>query len=207
MTTFSGLIKACEACGVEFRTPPSQAHVRACSVSCGYKIRKVANKKGRIALTCKHCGKEFFERECHAERRVYCSHECRYTSDEIRRSMSNRISGEKNPGWRGGVSVKSVSGSGIEYRRAQKHIENERLTRRNRAKAGATPAWASISKMRDIYRQAKQISKTTGLQHHVDHIVPLTSNIVCGLHNEFNLRVIPAIDNLKKHNRYWPDMP
>ena len=40
----------------------------------------------------------------------------------------------------------------------------------------------------------------------VDHIVPLNHPYVSGLHNEFNLRVITALENAKKSNKYWPDM-
>jgi hypothetical protein len=48
---------------------------------------------------------------------------------------------------------------------------------------------------------------TTGLQHDVDHVVPLVSGLVCGLHNEANLSVIPASLNRSKGNRFWPGMP
>jgi hypothetical protein len=49
--------------------------------------------------------------------------------------------------------------------------------------------------------------KTTGIAYQVDHIIPLQSKYVCGLHNEFNLRVITAKENNIKGNRFWPDMP
>lgn len=41
---------------------------------------------------------------------------------------------------------------------------------------------------------------------HVDHIVPLQSNWVCGLHCEANLRVIPGAENESKRNFWWPQM-
>lgn len=46
----------------------------------------------------------------------------------------------------------------------------------------------------------------TGIQHQVDHIVPLRHPLVCGLHCEANLQVIPALDNQRKSNRIWPNM-
>lgn len=41
----------------------------------------------------------------------------------------------------------------------------------------------------------------TGVKWHVDHIEPLHGSTVSGLHNAFNLAVIPAALNLKKANK------
>lgn len=71
----------------------------------------------------------------------------------------------------------------------------------------ATAAWADPEKIHAFYEQARQLSESTGIPHHVDHIVPLKSQRVCGLHCEANLRVVTGSENLSKHNRLWPDMP
>ena len=74
-------------------------------------------------------------------------------------------------------------------------------------KCNAVPIWANKQRMDDMYVLANLATKLTGVKHHVDHLVPLKSNVVCGLHNEFNLRVIPGSENSRKGNRHWPDMP
>ena len=62
----------------------------------------------------------------------------------------------------------------------------------------AMPKWANEGAIKAIYLEAENISKETGILHHVDHIIPLLNDKVCGLHVENNLRIIPAIENLKK---------
>lgn len=66
----------------------------------------------------------------------------------------------------------------------------------------ALPLWADRGEIRKIYRQAIEKSLNTGIKYHVDHIIPLVHPMVCGLHVPQNLQVIPAIENLKKQNRF-----
>ncbi len=80
------------------------------------------------------------------------------------------------------------------------------VTRRAASKL-ATPQWANRFFMSEAYRLAKLRTKVMGYRWTVDHIVPIQSPLVCGLHVENNLRVIPDIDNKRKGNRHWPDMP
>jgi hypothetical protein len=68
----------------------------------------------------------------------------------------------------------------------------------------ATPKWLTASHklhMECKYSLAVMFSKYTKEQHHVDHIVPLNGKTVCGLHVPWNLRVIPATENLRKSNK------
>lgn len=206
MAKFKGLIKQCEVCKTEFKVPQSQARVRTCSPECGYQIRTSANKRERVEMKCAHCGGLFTERICHASRRKFCSQACAMAAPETVVRKSAAASSEKNPNWNGGTSITSTSSSGKIYRRQPLHVEIEKAVRRVRAIGRRTPAWASLKKVKAIYKLAQEISTKTGIQHHVDHQVPLTSKWVSGLHNEFNLKIISQADNLRKHNRTWPDM-
>lgn len=72
---------------------------------------------------------------------------------------------------------------------------------RQAAKLRAVPAWADLKAIEGIYKEAVR------KKMHVDHIVPLRSKIVCGLHVHSNLQLLPASENSAKGNYYWPDMP
>lgn len=65
----------------------------------------------------------------------------------------------------------------------------------------ATPTWVSLREIEAFYHEAQRISQETGTPHHVDHIVPLQGYSVSGLHVPWNLRVIPAIENICKGNQ------
>jgi len=82
------------------------------------------------------------------------------------------------------------------------------LTAKRKAqKLQATPGWANDFFIAEIYDLAQRRTKATGFKWHVDHAIPLQSKLVCGLHVEHNLAVIPAAINCSKSNRYLPDLP
>jgi hypothetical protein len=77
--------------------------------------------------------------------------------------------------------------------------------KRNLAKKHRLPAWLTDSNKKQIkimYMLASSLTKTTGMSWHVDHIIPLQGENVSGLHIPENLQVIPAIENIKKRNKF-----
>ena len=81
-----------------------------------------------------------------------------------------------------------------------KHVYIQRVAKRKAAQLLATPLWASTEIINAIYKKAKQMTVDTGVQHHVDHIIPLKSKVVCGLHVESNLQILTAKQNRSKSN-------
>ena len=66
--------------------------------------------------------------------------------------------------------------------------------KRKATKLQATPAWADLKKIEEIYLNCPP-------GYHVDHIFPLKSDKMCGLHVENNLQYLPAKENISKGNR------
>lgn len=98
-----------------------------------------------------------------------------------------------------------------EYARKMKAANPEhyraKVNMRRRRLRDSTPPWADKKAMERVYRAAVEMTLRTGVKHEVDHIVPITSATVCGLHWEGNLQILPEIENKRKNNTTWPDMP
>ena len=67
--------------------------------------------------------------------------------------------------------------------------------RRNSSIKRATPPWANLEAIKEIYKKAKELKMS------VDHIWPLRNSKFCGLHVETNLRIISIEENSKKKNK------
>ena len=228
--------KICMVCSTPFTLVGTQMHDRVtCSLACSYKMRGDAKKKW-VMKACMTCASFFQIKLFESETARYCSKACKYARNTAYTTRDCSVCGktftsppsqmhvktcstkcgyslfvgELRWNWKGGITGPNdliVSATGKKYRRLSNAYANEKYARRKRMIDSATPAWADRIKVMEIYYAAQAITKLTGILHHVDHIVPLQSKIVCGLHCEANLQVLPAIDNIKKHNRTWPDIP
>lgn len=65
---------------------------------------------------------------------------------------------------------------------------------RRAAKLNATPKWADMDKIKEIYLNCPE-------GYEVDHIYPLQSDLVCGLHIPINLQYLTMSENRSKGNK------
>ena len=91
------------------------------------------------------------------------------------------------------------------WREANKPIIAFHAANRRAILAQRTPPWLTdddIAGIRQYYWYADLLTVSTGVAHHVDHIVPLNGETVSGLHVPWNMQVLPAIENIKKGNKH-----
>lgn len=69
----------------------------------------------------------------------------------------------------------------------------------------ATPEWLTEKQkeaIASLYWLCRDLECVSGQKYHVDHIVPINGENVCGLHVPWNLQVLPADLNIQKSNGY-----
>lgn len=119
---------------------------------------------------------------CHAESASRTKKKKYWSDEEHRKSLINRVVLNK-------AARRLVD---PEYRQT---VQNAAVTRRV-AKLKRIPSWADMTKIREIYKNAKELGMT------VDHIIPLRGQLVSGLHVENNLQLLPSKLNSSKGNKY-----
>jgi hypothetical protein len=117
---------------------------------------------------------------------------------------------ETNAVWRAANPEKAKANqerATAKWRAANPHKVTAKQARRTAAQIQATPLWANQTAIAQYYLIANYLSAELHSPFQVDHVVPLQSRQVCGLHVETNLSLLPAAWNAKKGNRTWPGKP
>ena len=137
------------------------------------------------------------------QQRYYGEHRDRIISracvhQQINRERTNEISREyrKNNNEQRKRTTKK-------WRDKNKELTCFLANKRRAQKLSATPLWypQEEERIKQLYQQCARITESTGIVYHVDHIIPLQSNIVCGLHCLSNLRIITQSENNQKCNK------
>lgn len=179
---------------------------------------KAKDRSSGIRKECKSCSREIYK----TDKRYKISPEKRSEYNERYMAKHPDYAEKARAAVRASKKKAIESGKGgsysqsanSEYRRNRyKRSESLRLKDKVKAneyrarKENALPSWADREAISKIYLEAKLLSEEAGQKFHVDHVVPLKSDFVCGLHVPANLKIVGATENLSKGNRWWPDMP
>jgi len=68
----------------------------------------------------------------------------------------------------------------------------------------SAPTWVSRAHLKRLHEYARFLTLVTGVEHVLDHIVPLNHPDVCGLTVPWNLRVITRAQNASKSGKWNP---
>ena len=93
------------------------------------------------------------------------------------------------------------------YRKANPEKVNFLTAKRRAAKLQRIPKWLTKSdwiEIRWAYTEARRLTKLTGIQHEVDHIIPLQGKKVSGLHCPQNLQILTSQANKEKSDSFTP---
>jgi len=91
------------------------------------------------------------------------------------------------------------------YKAANPDLYKVLVNYRRRRLKDASPPWLTKEdkhRIRMIYATALSLTKDTGIRYEVDHVIPIVSDLVCGLHVPWNLKVITKTENLSKSNDF-----
>lgn len=154
---------------------------------------------------------------CNTRSKDGYAYSCKKCAYEKERSNPNRAAVKK----RSAEKYKDFRNQQAREKNRQKRIakyaaridDHEAYTRyraqRQLAKAAATPKWVTREDKRKnsgIYAAAAMLQELTCVQYDVDHIVPLQSDVVCGLNVWWNLQAIPQSLNAQKRNIFDPSL-
>ena len=150
---------------------------------------------GNWNAICSACGEEkpvsAFYLHSHSKPRKQCK-ECHYKRGKSWRNQNKDYLNTKARNKSPEAKEKALAAT-RQWRESNKAYDAFRSAARRARTKQATPLWADKEKMRQIYENCPE-----GM--HVDHIVPLKSNIACGLHVEYNLQYLTPEDNWRKGN-------
>jgi 5-methylcytosine-specific restriction endonuclease McrA len=88
------------------------------------------------------------------------------------------------------------------YRKENQGYYREYASLRTRKVQQAKPKW--LSEFDEFYiAELYDLAIKRNMQ--VDHIIPITNKIICGLHVPWNLQLLTKTENLRKHNKFVQD--
>lgn len=159
----------------------------------------------------KECNKCGSLENTFSENRKTCN-VCRYRQRDYKKMMATKKEYRKNPEVRKKVNAanKAWRKNNLEahkqmvknHYQKNKHTYYVKSAERRALKKRAMPVWADKRAIDFVHFACSTLNKYYNGTWEVDHIIPLSSKRVCGLHNEFNLQLLTRAENRRKSNKF-----
>lgn len=166
----------------------------------------------RMHRVCKSCGlekpHEYFTKNPRYNFGI--TYKCKDCFNEEKRQYyrdnRNRILGnQKRSVIKRKAAGKDVNKPSREYSKRNPQYKRFYAAQRRKYARVATPSWLSEDQkadMKAVYDLRDKFSSLCGVDYHVDHIIPLRGDNVCGLNVPWNLQLLEAKLNMAKGNTY-----
>lgn len=168
--------------------------LRACKTCGEEKPHEMFNKNKKCEFGITHKCKVCFNQE---KRDVYYpKHKEKIRATQKRSTEKRRLLG------------KDVNKPSREYNKRNPQYKRFYAAQRKSHVKLATPSWLTAEHKQDIkalYDLRDKLGNLCNSSYHVDHIVPLRGENICGLHVPWNLQILESSLNLAKRNTYIPD--
>jgi len=141
-----------------------------------------------------------FCKQGHIAKRWTATGNCSACQQQRTKSWSNRNHDKVLAYLKSERMIEKRKQYGREHYLKNKHAYIAKDAKRRAYKLQATTKWGQEG-VKAFYLKAKELeAMNPGVKYHVDHIVPLAGENVCGLHNQFNLQILTALENQRKRN-------
>lgn len=171
--------KVCSKCSVE---QPTNSY-------CKSKVTK-----DLLSAWCKSCQKDYRLANKEKHKVYFAEH---YQDNKEKKNKQSSEYAQKNR--------QKINAYSREYAKIIRHKRCAYAMKRYATKKSCTPDWLTEQQLKEIenyYWLAADLRSVTGQEYHVDHIVPIQGENVCGLHVPWNLQVLPSDINISKSNFY-----
>lgn len=169
---------------------------------------KYSGKKNGLRSQCKQCRSEEYASDIENQRKIRREYEAR-NKDKAR---------ERHARWAQDNPIRLFAYQHVYRNNEDNRLRKAKLLKENRVvattrereryalKLRAIPIWFDAKAVQDFYETSHALGMWTGEWYEVDHIVPLKSKFVCGLHVAANMQILTSYENISKGNRWWPQM-
>lgn len=197
----NGLFSICKSCRKKSQQTPEA---------------RISQKKARDCPKSKNYQKEFREKPENIQTRAEWQNKNKNKEKERQRSPKAKLTRSiRRKSSEGKLVLKKYLSSEKAKETTKKWKQQDKINnpgkniaRNANRKAGKrkrTPKWLTRhhrKQIEDFYILTKELQWLCEEKLHVDHIIPLHGQNICGLHVPWNLQIICESDNLSKHNSF-----